>query len=441
MGQESLDVFEDENGKFQDETGSERERLEKKYDDRLVDTPQLKDLVSYVGNKQAPFLSLYRYKEAFSYQLVDLILRNFEDEDLRVFDPFNGMGTTVFTAAVNGVEAHGIDRLPLSPFLTNALTDAVLVDFDEVRATFDGLRDNVDEYPHAEIADDVSIVDKVVPDEQMGKLTRWKSAIDDVDEERTQNVLKLLYLSSLIDCSHAKNAGQFLRIDRDKKIHDPTERLSEKLEEFERSKRFGVPTDDLSYFEKNSATVGDARDLDIDFNPNTVVTSPPYPNRYDYTRSYSLELAFEFVETNDELIELRHDLLRSHIESKVASDRFDDVHPAVREVVDVLEGKELNNNKIPDMLVGYFYDMEKTFSELSRVMAEKARIFLVVDNVRYEGEVVPTDTILADIAEGHGFDLKRLLVTRYKGNSSQQMGKYDKVPVRESVLWLERGTA
>ena len=46
--------------------------------------------------------------------------------------------------------------------------------------------------------------------------------------------------------------------------------------------------------------LGDTRDLsDIKFRkkPTIIITSPPYANRYDYTRTYSLELPFVSYDT------------------------------------------------------------------------------------------------------------------------------------------------
>jgi len=61
---------------------------------------------------------------------------------------------------------------------------------------------------------------------------------------------------------------------------------------------------------------------------------------------------------------------------------------------------------------------------------------MVVDNVRFEGELSPVDLVLSEMAEEAGFQVEQITVARYKGNSSQQMGKYGRVPVRESiVLW------
>lgn len=65
--------------------------------------------------------------------------------------------------------------------------------------------------------------------------------------------------------------------------------------------------------------LGDTRDLsDIKFRkkPTIIITSPPYANRYDYTRTYSLDLCFHFVKNFEELKAIRFGILRSHIESK-----------------------------------------------------------------------------------------------------------------------------
>jgi len=82
--------------------------------------------------------------------------------------------------------------------------------------------------------------------------------------------------------------------------------------------------------------------------------------------------------------------------------------------------------------------MQKVIREWYRVLAPKAKVAMVVDNVRFEGELVPVDLILSDMAEAVGFKVEEVIVTRYKGNSSQQMKKYGRVPVRESVVIWEK---
>ena len=86
------------------------------------------------------------------------------------------------------------------------------------------------------------------------------------------------------------------------------------------------------------------------------------------------------------------------------------------------------------MITAYFVDMEKAIREWSRVLGPKSLVAMVVDNVRFEGEMIPVDLVLSELAERYGFTVEEVIVARYKGNSSQQMGKYGRVRVRESVV-------
>ena len=166
-----------------------------------------------------------------------------------------------------------------------------------------------------------------------------------------------------------------------------------------------------------------------------VITSPPYLNRYDYSRIYSLELCLQFVSEFKELKQVRHSLLRSHIESREPP--TDDVHhPALMEILDNLAGQELNNPRIPVMIKGYFEDMNRVLRQLAQVCRPGAKVALVVANARFHGELIPVDLLLSELATEAGFKVERIIVTRYKGNSSQQMGRFGRVAVRESIaIW------
>jgi site-specific DNA-methyltransferase (cytosine-N4-specific) len=109
------------------------------------------------------------------------------------------------------------------------------------------------------------------------------------------------------------------------------------------------------------------------------------------------------------------------------------------EVLSNLDGKKLNNPRIPIMIKGYFEDMNLVLKELYKVCRPGARIALVVGNVRFEGELIPVDLLLSELASDVGFGVDKVIITRYKGNSSQQMGKYGRVPVRESVVLWSKG--
>ena len=424
--------------------GTKREKIEQKFSPIITEELKLGKLVSYVGNKNLPILRLYRYKEAFAFDFVKEFINRFQlTNDDFLFEPFSGMGTTLFTAMQFNIPSLGIDKLPIAKFIAETLPLFLTIHPPELQQIFNKIKSEVNHVKPSAIALDVKIMQKGFADEILLKLQQWKTIIHQLNQPY-KNIFILLLLSILEDCSYTAKDGQFLRMNLDKEIIDPTILLQQKVSEAAadinilksllKNKTLSFPTLQL----------GDARDLsDIDFpkTPTAIITSPPYPNRYDYTRTYSLELCFNFVNNFEELKKLRLGVLRSHIESKI-SDFEKPNHPVLKEVIDILNNdiKNLNNSRIPAMLTTYFIDMEKVIKEWSKILAPHGKIAMVVDNVRFAGEVVPVDLILSEIAENYGFITEKIIVTRYKGNSSQQMGKYGRIPVRESVLiWKKEG--
>ncbi len=420
----------------------ERQRIEEKFASLISEELELGNLVSYMGNKKIPLLRLYRYKEAFAYSFVNEFIRRFElTEADYVFDPFVGMGTTTFCSFIKGIPSIGVDKLPLAAFIAQTIPTFLLVEPGDIEQTFQMLRQRAPKAKFAEVALDVAIMNVAFPEATLDKLRQWKGAIDELSNPM-RDIFLLLFFSILEETSHTSKDGQFLRLKRDKKLPQVEDALCRKVRQAEQ---------DLSHAKRifngkwsrsclPEIHLGDTRDLSntlFEKAPTAIFTSPPYVNRYDYTRSYSLELCFHFVKNFEELKDIRFGILRSHIESKVDPKEVPN-HPVIQEVVRALEEKseELNNPRIPLMITAYFIDMEKTIREWARVLAPGAQVAMVVDNVRFEGEMIPVDLVLSDFAEEAGFKVCNIIVSRYKGNSSQQMKKYGRVPVRESiVIW------
>jgi tRNA G10 N-methylase Trm11 len=190
---------------------------------------------------------------------------------------------------------------------------------------------------------------------------------------------------------------------------------------------------------KHRILVGDAKKLPlIDSSISAVITSPPYLNRNNYIAQQKAELALlGFIKSPEEYKKLVRSTFRSHVESNLDSVPKTSF-PDVEKILKSLKITDKNNPKIPHMIAGYFEDMKSVLLELRRVVKLGGRVVFVVGNTRWGGVVVPVDHLLAQIAEENGFRPEKILVTRFKGNSPQQMAKYGKIPVRESIVILSR---
>lgn len=423
--------------------GSERQRIEDKFKDLLYEELNLGSVVSYIGNKNIPLLRLYRYKEAFAFNFVRDFLRRFRaDSNDYVFDPFSGLGTTMFTSMLCGIPSVGVDKLPIAYFISKTLPLFLSVRENELKDIWSSLGPKVQKSQPADVALDVPIMKIAFVKETLLTLRKLKSAIESLPFPH-HDIFLLLFFSILEECSFTSKDGQFLRLNHNKRISDPIHAMNTKVVRAEEdTRRIKILFPHLSINSKlmPSVYLGDTRGLsNVKFKskPTLIITSPPYANRYDYTRTYSLELCFHFVKNFEELKAIRFGILRSHIESKIQKNEAPP-HSVIKEVVEALNKKKLNNPRIPTMLTTYFIDMQKVIKEWSKVLAPGARVAMIVDNVRFEGELIPVDFILSDMAEEVGMEVKGVIVARYKGNSSQQMKKYGRVPVRESIVIWER---
>ena len=190
---------------------------------------------------------------------------------------------------------------------------------------------------------------------------------------------------------------------------------------------------------------------------DTVVTSPPYANRYDYTRTYALELAY--LGFNDEGVKrLRQELLSATVENRSKRQRLQegykdsplptlafslvDQQDALHEALRILRdhASELGNRHVIRLIENYFSEMALVVCELARLVKPGGHVFMVNDNVRYHGEEIPVDLILADFAEQCGFECRVIwTLKRGKGNSSQQMGRFGRQEIRKCVYhWVRR---
>jgi DNA modification methylase len=189
------------------------------------------------------------------------------------------------------------------------------------------------------------------------------------------------------------------------------------------------------------------------------VTSPPYANRYDYTRTYALELAWLGYD-RAAFGALRQALISATVENRPKDELLDRAYgradslaharnaiasqAALAEVLAALEARrhELSNPHVIRLVRNYFAEMAVIIAELGRVTRPGGRVVMVNDNVQYHGEEVPVDLILSDIAEQCGFVCEEIgVLPRGKGNASQQMGRFGRREIRKCVYRWRRKEA
>lgn len=473
---------------FCDETA--RQALEKKYTPFLEVTQKFdRRSVSYQLSKRSPLHSWFKYKEGFSADLVNELIdeMNISANDT-ILDPFMGSGTTALVCQMRRINSVGYDIMPFSAIAIKAKSNALKCDLDELKMLLQEFSSLTMPEAYSRKTPYVTITDSAYP-EFNARFIQFATDWLNQSQYSTdiKNLFTLCVLNSLERCSYTAKDGQYLRWDsratkvinanikRKKLGHRllPAHQCREVIETIQTSveQELNHVLSDIKFVqagthENFSASVNFTQGSALLELPklesdtfNGVITSPPYCNRYDYTRIYALELAY--LGCNEEDIKnLRQSLLSCTVESKSkisllmkhyedlhASDRFYYIlskinsNSAFREIMTALENRkncgDLNNNGVLRMVEGYFTELAFTYAELYRVCRAGALVAVVNDNVRYGGEIIPVDYLSTSLAEQFGFEpLKIYCLRQQKGNSSQQMKKFGRAALRKSItLW------
>ena len=149
---------------------------------------------------------------------------------------------------------------------------------------------------------------------------------------------------------------------------------------------------------------------------DAVITSPPYPNEKDYTRTTRLEsVLLGFLQNKQELRALKQDLLRSNTRGVYKTDQ-DDLMVAgnaeVQRIAAAIEERRIELGKTSGfermyarVTRLYFGGMAQHLSELRKVLRPGANLAYVVgDQASYLQVMIRTGQLLADIAESLGYE-------------------------------------
>ncbi|MGB5962911.1 MAG: site-specific DNA-methyltransferase [Coleofasciculaceae cyanobacterium] len=442
------------------------------FQNKFVVQPSLtRLLVSFQANKTRPTYRWYKYKEAFSASLVEFLTHKYEITQGKILDPFAGSGTALFATSETGIDADGVELLPIGQHIIDTKkllnTEFTLEDLQRLRTwsklhiwkQFEG------DKPLLEL----NITKGAYSQLTQTRIERYVEAFQQ-ENHRVQTVLNFALLCILESISYTRKDGQYLRWDSRSdrgqgkktfnkgKILEFDNAITDKIKEIINdlaplTKQFELfPTNKSKgkiHLYRGSCLEIMPRLLDANY--DAVITSPPYCNRYDYTRTYALELALLGI-SEKELIRLRQEMLSCTVENRpkdllaINTDwktaiTVADSHNLLQSILKYLDNQKalgiLNNNGIPRMVKGYFYEMACVIQECFRVLKPGAFLFMVNDNVRYAGASISVDMILSSFAEQLGFIVENILVLPSdKGNSSQQMGNHGREPLRKCVyVW------
>ena len=418
------------------------------------------------GNQLAPedkaFHDWYRFILSYPAHLVSYYISDFGlQKGQTILDPFCGTGTTLVEAKLNQIESIGIEANPVAHFATSTKTDWG-IDPDRFLQTAKDIA-----------AETLRILDlQGINDNQLTDRKNVKE-LQSLGEEKEKLILrnsisplplhKALVLREVIEMHKDEECYDHLRLALAKALVIQISNLHFGPEVGVGKIKVDSPVvipwlveienmvNDLRLvngkkYPQSKVILADARDIKNIIKPasiDAVITSPPYPNEKDYTRTTRLESVFlGFIESKEDLRNHKKNLVRSNTRGVYKEDHDDEWvadNIEIQHIAEEIEkrridlGKTSGFEKLYSRVTRlYFGGMTRHLLEMRQILRPGAQLAYVVgDQASYLRVMIRTGQILAKIAEEIGYEVIRIDLFR------KRFATATKQDLREEVVIMK----
>jgi DNA modification methylase len=410
------------------------------------------------------FHEWYRFVLSYPPHLVDAYINRFGlDKNSVLFDPFCGTGTTLVESKLKNITSIGAEASPFAHFVSSVKVDwdigcdKYLESAKKIKSkVLDKLeKQNIIEGFPTKI-DNVTVdLKNVSPQKQKWliknsisplPLHKALTLLEEIKNYKTEsfyNHLLLAFVNAAVNDFSNLRFGPEVGVGR---IKEDTPVIQPWFNEVEKQ------IEDLISLEGNNNTKCNVFHFDTrnemhqisDNSIDAIITSPPYPNEKDYSRTTRLEsVLLDFITNRKELQAFKKALIRSNsrgIYVKDEDEKWIEDFESVQKIAEQIEErrKELNKNSGFEKLYSkvtkhYFGGMYRHLLSIKTKMKSGSKLAYVVgDQASYLRIMIRTGEILAEIAEDIGYKVNdiELFRTRFATATEEDL--------REEVLILEK---
>ncbi len=314
--------------------------------------------------------SIHPYPAKFIPQIPSQIIDTLGCPEGAILDPFCGSGTTLCVAQSKGYRSIGVDLNPIACLIsrvkTTPLSDDFVDAYHDVMQIASGLEVDINE-----ISDIPNINHWFKQDIQI-EVLKLKTAIGKyADDTVLFDALRAALSSIIVKVSNQDSDTRYAAVDKNlppQKVYSLFESACNSL----RQNLVGLD-DRVSSTVINKDILKTKRD-DIDDSVGLLVTSPPYPNAYEYWLYHKYRMWW--LDFDPQSVKKSEIGARAHFFKK-------------------------NHHTAED----FFHQMKGTLSLASEVLVDSGYAAFVVGRSKIHGEIVDNAQLIIDGAEELGFNI------------------------------------
>ena len=369
----------------------------------------------------------YRFVLSFPPHLVQQYLDKFSaDQASLVLDPFCGTGTTNVECKKRGIPSWGIEASPLTHFASKTKcvwlkdTSNFLHTAEQIALVATQTINSLSELRTLSEEQKSLILKNSICDQPLSSTLVLRDSVCAANSPYENYYLLALAKHIVYSYSNLK-FGPEVGISRKKK--ERVDVVEIWLSEIRKMKA------DLEHWKYYSSTLanisfGDARNIpktDYTGKVDCVITSPPYPNEKDYSRTTRLEsVILGFINTKDDLRKIKKGFIRSNSKNIYCSDtdsQYISNIESIKKLSNEIENRRLELGKTSgfeklyaSVVKQYFGGMAKHLSELKPYLRNGASLAYVVgDQASYFQIPIRTSILLGEVAESiGGYEVDRI---------------------------------
>jgi hypothetical protein len=407
----------------------------------------LPSLGTNAGADELPFQNWRKFKEAYAPELVERAVRESGISVRQALDPFGGSGTTALACQFLGVRPITAE---VNPFLAD-LIEAKLgrYDADDLARDLGVIgrltsRNEIHAWEYlAHLPDtfvEPGVKSRWIFDRPVAlRIAAFMQAIDQLNKPHHRRLFRVLLGGILIGVSNVVISGKGRRYRRGWQLR---KRSAECVNDaFFETARNAI-TDIHRYAHrlecKYELIRGDSRSALGKGRWDLAVFSPPYPNSFDYTDVYNIELwTLGYLRSFEANRLLRQSTLSSHVQISRAFTPAPAASPILdRTIVNLTDARDsLWDRRIPEMVGSYFADLLGVLGRIRTGMALGGNTWLVVGDSQYAGVAIATADIIGQLAPTVGWTVIGFEPFRSMRLSAQQGGKPE---LAETLIMLRR---